>query len=265
MRMSRTRILIAAAGAAAVAAVAFGVWYVALRGDAPPPASLEGAVGSVAEATATPTAASTPAPAAEATPAGGDASTPAPAPTAAAGDGGLTGRWVISEQGETFAGYRVKEELTTIGAFTAVGRTAAVTGSLAFDGEAITSVGIEADLTLLESDDSRRDRALGRQALETSAYPTATFSLTEPIALGGVPAEGEEIEAQATGELTIHGVTREVTLALDGVLRGGLVFVAGSTEIVFADYGIEQPRSLIVLSVEDRGVMEFQLVFERAP
>ena len=264
MTLTRNRILLAAAGAAAVAVAAFGVWYAVLRDDAPPPASLDDAVGSVAEATAAPDAASTPAPAAEATSADGDASTPA-ATAAAGGGGGLTGRWTISEEGETFVGYRVREELASIGATTAVGRTSAVTGSLVFDGAAITSVEVEADVSLLESDDSRRDRAIQSRGLESRTYPTASFSLTEPIALGGVPAEGETIEAEATGLLTIHGETREVTLALEGVLRGGLAFVVGSTEIVFADYGMEAPTAVIVLSIEDRGTLEFQLVFERAP
>ena len=261
MTLTRNRILLAAAGAAAVAVVAFGVWYAVLRDDAPPPASLDAAVGSVVEATATPGAASTPAPAAEAT------------PTAEAwvvhGDtfGPPTGRWTISEEGETFVGYRVREELASIGATTAVGRTSAVTGSLVFDGNAITSVEVEADVSQMKSDDSRRDRAIQSRGLESRTYPTASFSLTEPIALGigGVPAEGETIEAEAKGLLTIHGETREVTLDLEGVLRGGLAFVAGSTEIVFADYGMEAPTAVIVLSIEDRGVMEFQLVFEPAP
>ena len=80
--MTRTRILLAAVtGAAAVAVVAFGVWYAALRGDAPPPASLDAAVGSVAEATATPRAASTPSPTAEATSTLAPTAEPTAAPT----------------------------------------------------------------------------------------------------------------------------------------------------------------------------------------
>ena len=39
----------------------------------------------------------------------------------------------------------------------------------------------------------------------------------------------------------------------------------GSLPILFADYDIAQPRSPILVSVEDNGVMEFQLVLERTP
>ena len=158
----------------------------------------------------------------------------------------------------------MNEELAGVGAFTAVGRTRGVTGSLTFDGAAITNVEIEADLTRLVSDDSRRDRALGSQGLEINTYPTASFSLTQPIALDAVPAEGDTIAVDAVGELTLHGVTNQVTIPLEGQRTGGFVVVVGSLEIVFADYGMETPSAFIVVSIEDFGLMELQLVFEPA-
>ena len=270
----RTRIILAAV---AVAVVGAGVWYFVIRDDAPAPVSLETAVSSVEDATATPTpppaaATSTPEPTAtaEATATEAPASTPTPTPTpteeppAATWPDDPTGEWVVSEAGETFVGYRVNEELASVGAFTAVGRTSAVTGSLVFDGAAITAVEIEADVAQLRSNDSRRDNALRSQGLETGTYPTASFSLTQPIALDAVPAEGDAISVDAVGELTIHGVTNEVTIPLEGQRTGGYVVVVGSLEITFADYGMETPRAFIVVSIEDFGVMEFQLVFEPA-
>ncbi|MXW34273.1 MAG: YceI family protein [Chloroflexi bacterium] len=275
----RTRIVL---GAVAVAVVGAGVWYFVIRDDAPAPVSLETAVSSVEDATATPTAppaaaTSTPEPTAtaEATATEAPASPPEPTPTptptpppteepAPTWPDDPTGEWVVSEAGETFVGYRVNEELASVGAFTAVGRTSAVTGSLVFDGAAITAVEIEADVTRLSSGDSRRDNALRSQGLETGTYPTASFSLTQPIALDAVPAEGDSIAVDAVGELTIHGVTNEVTIPLEGQRTGGYVVVVGSLEITFADYGMETPRAFIVVSIEDFGVMEFQLVFEPA-
>ena len=38
---------------------------------------------------------------------------------------------------------------------------------------------------------------------------------------------------------------------------------AGSIDIVFADDGIAQPTSFLVLSIEDHGTMELQLHFRR--
>lgn len=176
----------------------------------------------------------------------------------------LAGTWVLATDAESFVGYRVKEELARIGAFTAVGRTTDVTATLQFDGNAITAVQVEANLTALKSDNTMRDTALRRQALETEQFPTATFTLTSPIVIGSIPTEGTPVQTTATGNLTLHGVTRPITIAVEGMLTGGRVVVVGSTEIVFADFGIAQPRSAAVLSVEDRGTLELQLVFQQA-
>jgi hypothetical protein len=40
--------------------------------------------------------------------------------------------------------------------------------------------------------------------------------------------------------------------------------VVGSNPVVFADYDIDPPSAMAVLSVADNGVMEFQLLFERS-
>ena len=127
------------------------------------------------------------------------------------------------------------------------------------DGTTITAAEFTADLTTLQSDESNRDRQLGRQALETSQFPTATFVLTEPVDLGAVPAEGQAVDVTVTGDLTLHGVTKSVEVPLQAKLEGGIVTVVGSLPILFSDYDIEKPSSFVVLSVEDNGVMEFQL------
>ena len=64
-----------------------------------------------------------------------------------------------------------------------------------------------------------------------------------------------------SGTLTLHGVTKPIQIALQAQRRGGIVAVSGSTSIVFADYGFQGPTSLIVVSVEDHGIMELHLLF----
>lgn len=161
-----------------------------------------------------------------------------------------------------WVGYRVQEELAGIGAKTAFGRTPNVTGSLTIEGTGVTAVEIEADLTALESDDSRRDGQLGHQAIETDQFPTSTFTLTQPIELGDVTG-GQTITVDAVGDLELHGVTKSVTILLEARLENGTIVVTGSIPIVFADYDIEKPVSAIVLSVEDNGEMELQLFFTK--
>jgi polyisoprenoid-binding protein YceI len=88
--------------------------------------------------------------------------------------------------------------------------------------------------------------------------------LTSPITLGAVPAVGETVKAEATGDFTLHGVTKSVTISLDGRWDGKQVQVVGNLPIVFSDYGITAPTSTFVASVDDHGEMELQLFFTRA-
>jgi len=164
----------------------------------------------------------------------------------------------------TFAGYRVRENLANIGATEAVGRTADVVGQLTIAGTTVTKAVITVNLTTLQSDSDNRDRQLVRQALETGIYPAASFTLTQPIELGPVPADGQVVQVTASGDLALHGVTRPVQLPLQARLERGSIAVAGSLAIAFADYGIVKPQALVVLSVEDHATLELLLRFRRS-
>ena len=264
--MTRKGILIGG-GVAAVVVIAVAIfliyWFV-IRDDSPPAVDLQEAVSTVEEE-ATPDATPTPAsPAATATEAAA-AATATTAPATEAEAAGVDGTWTLAEQGESFVGYRVEEELATIGYKEAVGRSPTIEATITIAGGQLTGVTVTADLRDLKSDDSRRDGALRNQALESNAFPTATFELTEPLAVPDGLAAGEPIAIEANGTLTLHGVTRAVTIPIEAELANGVLVVIGSLPIVFADYDIAQPRSPILVSIEDNGVMELQLFLVRAP
>ena len=174
-----------------------------------------------------------------------------------------TGTFSFEEATATFAGFRVEEELAQVGAATAVGRSPEVSGSVTIDGSMITEAGIEVDLTAIVSDESRREDAIQR-ALNTGQNPTASFVLSEPIDIGEIPSEGVTVSATATGDLTINGVTNTIQIPLEARLAGDAILIVGSTNVIFADYGIETPTAQMVLSVADEGTIELQLWLTRA-
>jgi polyisoprenoid-binding protein YceI len=199
------------------------------------------------------------------------ATTPPAGASPAGGTASLAGTWKVdttvgsfSDFTSSFVGYRVSEQLANVGSTTAVGRTPKVSGSLTLADATITGVSIAADLTTLQSDRSMRDGQLHTQALQTDTYPTATFALADPIKLDHVPFDGETINVTATGDLTLHGVTRRVSIPLQAKLAGGVVTVVGSLQIAFADYSIAAPQSMLVLSVGDTGTLEIQLHFTKS-
>ena len=172
---------------------------------------------------------------------------------------GIEGTWEVAA-GST-AGYRATEVLfgqSTEGA----GRTEDVTGTLVIEGTSATEGSFEVDLTTLESDDSRRDGQVQNRILETSQFPTATFELTEPIDFGSEPADLEEVTAQATGDLTVHGVTNSVSIDLTARRNGDAIEVTGSVPITWADFEINDPSGGPA-QVEDTGTMEFALTFSK--
>jgi len=71
------------------------------------------------------------------------------------------------------------------------------------------------------------------------------------------------VTVEATGELTIHGVTKTVTIPLQAQLVDGTVVLIGSTEITFSDHGVSVPEAPIVLSASDTGTLELQLFLPR--
>jgi polyisoprenoid-binding protein YceI len=178
--------------------------------------------------------------------------------TQADGAASPDGTWEVSDDGASFVGYRVREQLTFLSSPNeAVGRSTAVTGTMTVTGDTVEAARIEADLTRLTSDESRRDNAIRQRGLESERFPTAILELAGPIRLAEAPVQGQ-------GRLTVHGVTREVDLDLRGRWNGSTIQVVGQLPVRMSDYQIEAPRFGPVVSIEDSLAVDFNLVFERA-
>ena len=91
-----------------------------------------------------------------------------------------------------------------------------------------------------------------------------SFALTRPITLAPVPAAGAIRNYTATGKLTLHGHTREVSFGLRAKLTGGKIEVSGSIPVKFADYGIGNPSFGSFVTTENHGVLEFLLDFGKS-
>jgi polyisoprenoid-binding protein YceI len=162
----------------------------------------------------------------------------------------------------SFVGYRVRETFAAIGVVDAVGRTRDVEGTARVDGERLVAAELEADLTTLRSDESRRDQALRSRGIETDRFPTARFALAAPAAV--VPAAGERERATVRGRLELHGRTREVRARVEVQRRGDGLELVGEAPIAFADFGIDPPSVAGFVTVRDEGTLEFRVLLEPA-
>jgi polyisoprenoid-binding protein YceI len=171
----------------------------------------------------------------------------------------IDGTWAIAT--DSIVGYRVKEVIVAQST-EGVGRTSAVKGTLNIVGEQVTEAEFSVDMTTLKSDSSRRDKQVNTRILDTATYPTATFTLKQPITLTPEALAGSDLTTQATGTLTLRGVTKDIELTLIARLANDVIEVNGSIEIIFADWSIPDP-SISAIVVEDRGQLEFLLRFTR--
>jgi polyisoprenoid-binding protein YceI len=178
-----------------------------------------------------------------------------------------TGRWVIRPGSE--AGYRVREKLARLPAASeAVGRTEIVSGAFTVTGDdgryAVTSIEVDVDMASLTSDSPRRDETLRERGLETDSFPTASFMSPGPVEIPADLRSGNAMDFRIDGALTIHGVTRQVSIPIRAQLRSEVLEVVGSLTMHMADFGIEPPNVANIVSVDPTGTMEFRLVLEKA-
>ena len=189
--------------------------------------------------------------------------TPAPLalPTAAASPpaGPLAGTWAVAAG--SAAGFRVQETILGL-SNDSVGRTNAVTGTIAVTGHQVTSATIRIDLAAIKVGGKTQPQFAG--SLDTQGYPTATVTLTQPVTLAPAFTSGATITATATGRLTMHGTSRLVTITISGRRNGPALQAAGSIPIAFSDWGIKGPAGYGVFgSLANHGTAEFLLLLHR--
>jgi polyisoprenoid-binding protein YceI len=240
----RTRILVVIGAVVAVVALAGGAGYIYyFSGLRSAPAQLG--------LSATPIAATSP--------------TVTPAATAS-----LTGSWTVTTG--SLAGYRINELFVGQSSkHQAVARTSTVSGGLTVSGDStgyqVSSLTFTADLTSLHSVDTvagrdvtQRDGVVNRQ-LDVQQFPTATFAATSASVRGGIT--NQAVDVSVTGKLTIHGVTKDVTIKAKAQLVGGKAEIAGSTSISMTDYGVSPPQMPFV-TVDSTLLLEFDLFLVRS-
>ena len=163
------------------------------------------------------------------------------------------------------AAYFVDEELASIGLpSTAKGTTNDIEGQfeLTADGSALVdgeTSSFTVDLTNLTSDESRRDGRV-QDALETSQFPTATFTISSVTGYDPAVPEGEEQELQLIGTLDLHGVQREVTWDVKAKREGDVISALATLTVSFADFDITAPTFGGLVSISDEATLQVQLI-----
>lgn len=167
------------------------------------------------------------------------------------------------------ARYRAREVLVGRGLPSeAVGRTRAVSGTIAVDGGGslvVAGSAVSVDLRGLQSDERRRDNFIQAETLQTNRYPSADFVPTEVRGLPSPLPTAGEVAFGLLGDLTVHGVARptlwQVVARVDGAQVAGIAI----TRLKITDFGMELPRVAVLLSIEDELALEVDFLGTSAP
>jgi polyisoprenoid-binding protein YceI len=167
---------------------------------------------------------------------------PAPAPQGPPPQPALgPNEWNIDTAHST-AGFTVKHLMVS----TVPGSFGKVTGKITYDPKNPATLAVDAtiDASTITTNNERRDTHLkSPDFFEVAKYPTITFKSKK-----ATPGAGGT--AKLVGDLTMHGVTKEVTLDVSDLgqpINNGRNFVVGataSTTIKRSDWGLTWNRAL---------------------
>ena len=191
----------------------------------------------------------------------GRATTPAPDPK----------RPQKFEIGEgTVARYKVREQLAGISfPSDAVGTTSAVTGALVLNPDGSIDAKqskIVVDLKMLKSDQSMRDGYLQNNTLETTKFPTLEVGPTRTVGLSMPLPSAPPAQAgfQLVTDMTLHGVTKEVTWNVVSTFANETIAGRATTTLAFDTFGLAKPSLARLLSVDDKIELEIEFRARRS-
>jgi polyisoprenoid-binding protein YceI len=133
------------------------------------------------------------------------------------------------------------------------GRTNKLSGAIVADpaNPSTASVEVNVDMASLDTANRLRNREMRELYLETQKYPTATFksaSVEAPPAI----APNQPADIKVTGDFTLHGATKRMTIPVRVVLiPDGRIHATSSFTVHMPDFGINVPKNILV-TVDDQ-------------
>lgn len=182
-----------------------------------------------------------------------------------AATGSIDGSFTVvpgDDANKTAAGYTVAEVLNGSDV-TVVGSTPDVSGSATVADEKLTAGEITVQTGTITTDSDRRDNQFRGNIFDVAANPTATFTVTAPADLSGIPKDGTTTTVDVTGTLSLKGVTKDVTVPMQVLQSGENLIASGSIPTTWTDYGV-QPPSLGFVTVAPTGSVDFLVTLAKS-
>jgi len=194
-----------------------------------------------------------------------------PAPAVEPAQAGRVNFQVVSA--ESTATYIVQEEFMA-GALAKLGINAgnsevhgvsqAVSGFIQLDvANPANALGVNqfnVDMTVLQTDQSRRDNWIQTDGPRFGSFPVAQFVATSIVGAPESYTDGQEVSFQLVGDLTVREISQPVTFDVTATLSGGTLSGTATAALKMSDFGIDPPNFANTLTVQDDFQVRLDLV-----
>jgi polyisoprenoid-binding protein YceI len=160
--------------------------------------------------------------------------------------------YTISADGKNNAAFVLNDALETVD-----GISKKISGTIVADPEnvAASSVELAVELSAIDTDSDLRDSHIRDEFVQTAKFPRATFKSVAVSAPAAPLLPNQPFEVSITGDFTMHGTTRRITVPVRIVLipesditrssrgPGDWLHATAKWPLKLSDYGIRIPTS----------------------
>ena len=107
-----------------------------------------------------------------------------------------------------------------------------------------------------------QEKMQGPEVLDVARHPTVDFRST---GVSAAPAGGGRWNVQVSGDLTLRGVTRRVSVPLQVTVAGGVLSATGRTVIRHSDFGLKPVSVAGVVKVKNELTLAFTIAARARP
>jgi polyisoprenoid-binding protein YceI len=167
--------------------------------------------------------------------------------------------YTIPADGKNVASFRIDDAIERI-----AGTTTKVSGTIVADPDnaAGSSTEVRVELASLDTGIPMRNQHIRERFLETAKYPQATFKSVSVNAAAAAIAPNKPVDVEVTGDFTMHGITKRITVPVRIVLipesdltkstrgPGDWVHATATFSVKLADYDVHVPDTFLVNTVD---------------
>jgi polyisoprenoid-binding protein YceI len=167
--------------------------------------------------------------------------------------------YTIPTDEKNVASFRIDDAIERI-----AGTTTKVSGTIVADPDnaAGSSTEVRVELASLDTGIPMRNQHIRERFLETAKYPQATFKSVSVNAAAAAIAPNKPVDVEVTGDFTMHGITKRITVPVRIVLipesdltkstrgPGDWVHATATFSVKLADYDVHVPDTFLVNTVD---------------